>query len=364
MTAADAMRISVLDQSGVAAGQPPAAAIRDSVRLAMACDRLGYHRYWVSEHHNSEGIAGTAPEVLLGHLAAVTRRIRIGSAGIMLPHYAPLKVAEQFRVLEALAPGRIDLGMGRGPGADRHTSYALKPAALDNPLAMATADSFPQDVADVIAWTRGAPLAADHPFAGIRAQPSGDSAPQHWIVGSTAYTARLASQLGLPYCFAHFFNDGDDADAALGLYRESFRPSLEARALPAICVWAAAAPTSGQAEALFMPYALWRARRQPGRTAPFPAPGQFAATCLSAQERATIDRLRERVVFGTPDDVASRLAALAGAFGVNELVVITNTCDPADRQRSYELIAQAMDLSSRLRGGLACRGAATACLPA
>ena len=139
------MRLSVLDQSGTVAGRPPDASIRESLALARACEALGYYRYWVSEHHNNDAIAGSAPEVLLGALAAITRTIRIGSAGIMLPHYAPLKVAEQFRVLDALAPGRVDLGIGRGPGADRQTSYALNPAMMDNPLMMAAGDSFERD---------------------------------------------------------------------------------------------------------------------------------------------------------------------------------------------------------------------------
>jgi luciferase family oxidoreductase group 1 len=350
------MRISVLDQSIVAAGQPPAAAIRETARLAIACEALGYHRFWVSEHHNSDGVAGSAPEVLLGHLAAVTHRIRIGSAGIMLPHYAPLKVAEQFRVLEALAPGRIDLGLGRGPGTDRHTSYALRPAALDNPFAMGTVDTFPQDVADVVAWARGDALPEDHPFAGIRAQPAGEGGPQPWLLGSTGYTARLAAELGLPYCFAHFLHGAEEADAALGLYRDRFKPGAEPQAHAAVCVWAIAAPTRREAEALFLPYALWRAGHEPGRMAPFPRPDQLAKS-LTLQERATIERLRERAIFGAPDAVALRLAALAATLGVDELVITTTTHDPADRQRSFALIAEAMEPGRDGRGGPALHGA-------
>src|SRR5258708_4056168 len=161
------MRISVLDQSGIAAGQSPDKAIRESLALARACEGLGYYRYWISEHHNSDGIAGSAPEVLLGALAVITSVMRIGSAGIMLPHYAPFKVAEQFRVLDALAPGRVDLGLGRGPGADLQTTYALKARAMNNLVSMAGPDSFMQDVDDVIAWSRGEALPHGHPFACI-----------------------------------------------------------------------------------------------------------------------------------------------------------------------------------------------------
>ena len=196
------MRLSVLDQSGIAAGRSPYASIRESLALARACEEFGYHRFWVSEHHNNDGIAGSAPEVLLGALANVTRSMRIGSAGIMLPHYAPLKVAEQFRVLDALTPGRVDLGIGRGPGADRQTSYALKPAMVDHPLMVAGPDSFVGDLADVIAWSRGQPMSDDHPFAGVRAQPLGATAPQPWLLGSSALdrAARRAIRAALSLC--------------------------------------------------------------------------------------------------------------------------------------------------------------------
>ena len=190
------MKLSVLDQSTAAAGQGQDAAIRESLALARACDALGYHRYWVSEHHNSGSIVGTAPEVLMAAIAATTARIRVGSAGVMLPHYSALKVAEQFRVLEAIAPGRIDLGVGRAPGSDRLTAHALNPYAN-------AADEFPQQVRDLDAWVSGEPLPANHPYRVIKAHPTGATRPELWILGSSNYGAQLAAHFGLPYAFAY-----------------------------------------------------------------------------------------------------------------------------------------------------------------
>ena len=181
------MRISVLDQSTASAGRGQDAAIRESIDLARHCDALGYHRYWVSEHHNSDSIVGTAPEVLMAAIAATTTRIRIGSAGVMLPHYASLKVAEQFRVLEAIAPGRIDLGVGRAPGSDRLTAHALNPYSN-------AADQFPQQVQELQAWVSGSALPANHPYRTIKAHPTSTTAPTLWILGSSDYGAQLAAQ--------------------------------------------------------------------------------------------------------------------------------------------------------------------------
>ena len=207
------MRLSVLDQSTAATGRSEAASIRESVALAAHCEALGYARFWVSEHHNLPAIVGTAPEVLMAAIAATTQRIRIGSAGVMLPHYSALKVAEQFRVLEALAPGRIDLGVGRAPGGDMRTARAL------NPNAHAAADAFPEQVHDLQAWTS----LPEH--QGIAAHPRGPHAPEIWILGSSNYGAQLAAHFGLPYAYAYFFVDGQGVEEALALYRRLYRAS-------------------------------------------------------------------------------------------------------------------------------------------
>src|SRR4249920_4262441 len=226
------MKLSVLDQSPAAKGCTQDVAIRDSLALARLADDLGYHRYWVSEHHNSGSIVGTAPEVLMAAIAATTKRIRVGSAGVMLPHYAALKVAEQFRVLEGIAPGRIDLGVGRAPGSDRLTAFALNPHAN-------AADEFPRQVHELMAWVSGTPLADDHPFHAIAAHPQGPTSPELWILGSSDYGARLAAHFGLPYAFAYFFSDGRGVEQALDLYRRNYRPSpRHPKPQATICVWA------------------------------------------------------------------------------------------------------------------------------
>src|SRR5215204_2431385 len=184
------MKLSVLDQSTAAKGKSQDTAIRETLELARHCDALGYHRYWVSEHHNSGNIVGTAPEILMAGIAATTKRIRVGSAGVMLPHYSSLKVAEQFRVLEAIAPGRIDLGLGRAPGSDRLTALALNPYSN-------AADEFPGQVRDLLCWLSDTPLPDDHPFRAIRANPTGASKPEVWILGSSDYGAQLAAHFGL-----------------------------------------------------------------------------------------------------------------------------------------------------------------------
>src|SRR3954471_10065064 len=236
------LRLSVLDQSTVVTGRTPDTSIRESLALARHCEALGYARYWCAEHHNSASQAGTAPEILISAIAATTSRIRVGSAGVMLPHYSSLKVAEQFRVLDAVAPGRINLGLGRAPGSDGRTAYAL------NPLAETAAEQFPASVRDLLAWVAGEKLVEGHPFRDVRAQPAGPAVPEVWILGSSDFGAQVAAYFGLPFCFAHFITDGRGTAEALSVYRYTYRPS--ARHPPphaAICVWAMAAGTQDEA---------------------------------------------------------------------------------------------------------------------
>ena len=333
--------LSVLDQSTAAQGRGQDEAIRETLALARHCDALGYRRYWVSEHHGSASIVGTAPEVLLAALAATTSQIRLGSAGVMLPHYSALKVAEQFRVLEAIAPGRIDLGVGRAPGTDRLTAFALNPHAN-------AADDFPQQVRDLQAWVSGAPLPADHPFRAIRAHPTGPTHPQMWILGSSDYGAQLAAHFGLPYAFAYFFSDGRGVEEALALYRDRYRPSAAHPAPQAtVCVWALAADTEAEARRLLRTREHWRVGFEQGLRNPLVAPEVAAAHPYTEAERRVVDSLRRKAFVGTGAQVGERLAELADRLTLDELVVVTWTFDPAPRHRSYELLAEAFGLERR-----------------
>ena len=333
------MKLSVLDQSTASRGREEAESIRETLALARRCDELGYHRYWVSEHHNSASIVGTAPEVLMAAIASTTRRIRVGSAGVMLPHYSTLKVAEQFRVLEAIAPGRIDLGVGRAPGSDRLTAFAL------NPDADAAAENFPRQIVDLSHWLDGRPLEDDHPFRSIIAHPRGATSPELWILGSSTYGARVAAHFGLPYAYAYFFFEGRGVEEALALYREQFRPS-ERHPVPqaTVCIWALAADTDEEAARLFRSREHWRVGFERGVREPLLAPDDAALVEYDAADRARIDALRGRAFFGATDRVAQRLRDEATRLALDELVIVTWTFDPAARRRSYELLAQAFGL--------------------
>jgi luciferase family oxidoreductase group 1 len=333
------MKLSVLDQSTSSQGRTQDVAIRETLALARHCDQLGYHRYWVSEHHSTDTIVGTAPEVLMAAIAATTERIRVGSAGVMLPHYAALKVAEQFRVLEAIAPGRIDLGLGRAPGSDRLTAHALNPHS-------GAAENFPQQVLELQAWVGGEPLPAGHPYASIQANPRGPTAPEMWILGSSDYGAQLAAHFGLPYAFAYFFTDGQGVEQALALYRRSYRPSERHPAPQAtICVWALAADTEQEARRLAASREHARVQREYGVRRALLSPEEAVAHPYSAAERGYIESMRERAFVGTAEQVAEGLTALARKLALDELVVVTWTYDPEPRHRSYTLLAQAFGLT-------------------
>ncbi len=334
------MRLSVLDQSTVVTGRSADQSIRESLLLARHAESLGYHRYWVAEHHNSASIAGSAPEILISAIAATTKRIRVGSAGVMLPHYSALKVAEQFRVLEAVAPGRIDLGLGRAPGSDGLTAHAL------NPNAASAADHFPAAVRDLIAWLHGEKLVEKHPFRDVLAMPTGPSVPEVWVLGSSDYGAQVAAHFGLPYCFAHFITDGAGCAEAIETYRALFRPSATLAAPhAAICLWALAAESETEAERLFSSRGLARLWRDKGIFSPLPSPEEAAAYAYSSTDLARLARIRERAMWGTPDSVGERIRALASELGVQEVAVLSTCHDAAARRHSYTLLAREFGLT-------------------
>lgn len=319
--------VSVLDLSPVPSGSSTATALADSIALARHAEDLGYLRHWVAEHHGMTGVASSAPAVLIGALAAATSRIRVGSGGVMLPNHAPLVVAEQFGMLEALYPGRIDLGLGRAPGTDPRTA-----AALRRSVEGLSAEQFPQQLDELRGYFRG-------PVDGVHATPAVGNEPSVWLLGSSGYSAQLAGLLGLPFAFAHHFS-GRHTLPALALYRESFRPSRAlAEPYAMVCASVLVADDDATARRLAMPGALSFLRLRTGRPGPVPTVEQALAYPYSPQEQAFVqDRLDSQVI-GGPETARQALAALLAATRADELMVTTLVHDPADRLRSYSLLA-------------------------
>ena len=340
------MRLSVLDQSPIREGGTAADAVAETIALAKAAEKLGYHRYWVAEHHNAKSFAGSAPEILIARLATETREMRIGSGGVMLPHYSPLKVAEQFRMLETLAPGRIDLGLGRAPGTDPRTSQALQagpqPWSLDAyPSQVVLLRQFLDDAAGV------ATLAADHPFSGVHAMPRGETRPEMWLLGSGVHSAIFAAELGLPFSHAHFIN-ADGSEEACAAYRGRFKPSAWcAKPTLSLGVAALAAESEEEAARLSASRNLWVVRLLTGRFSAFPSPNEALAYEYDEREHALLRGVAMRSTVGTPEQVRMRLLTLAERHGAEELVVVTITYDFESRLRSYELLAKAFALTPR-----------------
>lgn len=327
------LTLSVLDQSIACAGRGEDHALRDTVELAQHCEALGYHRFWVSEHHGMPTIVGTAPEIVLAAIAARTQRIRLGSAGVMLPHYSAFKVAEQFRVLEALAPGRIDLGVGRAPGSDRRTAQLL------NPHASPAAEDFPQQVQDLILWTRG----QRHHGVPAHPLPPADAAgfvraPEVWVLGSSDYGAQLAAHFGLPYAFAYFFMDGQGVEQALSLYHQLFKPcDRHSKPQATICIWALVADSDDEARHHARSRDRWRLDRERGVLGPLMQPEQIHFT---PDEDLRLAGMRRRSFVGRAPEVAARIRALAAELALDEIVVNTWAHDPAVRRHSYALLAR------------------------
>ncbi|THA26264.1 LLM class flavin-dependent oxidoreductase [Streptomyces sp. RKND-216] len=337
--------LSVLDLATVGAGHTPTDAFRTSVRLARLAESRGFTRHWVAEHHSMPGVASTAPAVILAHLAAHTDRIRLGSGGVMLPNHAPLTVAEQFGTLEALAPGRVDLGLGRAPGTDGLTASALRRTDQPRP----DADEFPQQLRELTRFLDDDFPPAHRYHGRVHAVPGpvqgGDgSRPPIWLLGSSGFSARLAGELGLPFAFAHHFSAAH-TQPALALYRETFRPS-EALSEPyaLIGVSALAAGDEEAARRQVMTGALAMLRLRTGRPGLVPTPEEAAAYPFGPAEQDFVDGWLANVVHGTPDAVRDGLDALAKRTGADELMLTANAHTPDARVRSYALIADAYDL--------------------
>ncbi len=329
-------RLSVLDQSPIAEGSTAADALANTLDLARACDAFGYDRYWLAEHHASPGLAGAAPEALIGPVALATHRIRVGSGGIMLPHYSPFKVAETFALLSALAPGRIDLGLGRAPGSDQRTAFALQ---RDRSRRMPH-DDFPNNLAETIAYLDDA-MPDDHPFASLgRTLPSGGGRPEVWLLGSSPDSARWAGEAGLPYCIADFINP--EARGLAALYRQAFNPSAHLAApYVMVATWTIAAPTHAEAERLALPAAMMFARLIRGELIAVPSVAKAEAWVAANGDSGA----RRRRVIGTPSEVRTRLDAVAADYGADEMMLVNILPDHAARVRSYELVANEFGLA-------------------
>ncbi len=331
------MRFSILDQSPVSEGMTGAQALANSIDLAKLADSLGYHRYWVAEHHGGPMLAGPSPEVLIGPLAAATEHIRVGSGGVMLPHYSPFKVAESFSVLAGLFPGRIDLGLGRAAGTDPMTTHALQ---RDRSRAMP--DDFPQQLAELLAYFEDA-FPASNPLARLASVlPGRPERPEPWLLGSSPQSAVWAGELGLPYAFADFINPGG-AEIA-DLYRRRFADGVRLDApKTAVAVWALAADTDEEAQHLATSGQMAFTLLRRGRLIEFPPP-ERAERFLAQNEG--VPGHRRRTIVGAPETVRAGIAEVAAAYGAEEVIVVTITYDHAARRRSYELIADAFGLAA------------------
>lgn len=325
--------LSILDQSAAIEGVAHAEVIQNSVDLAIEAEALGYQRFWVSEHHSHPSIIGTAPEILMAAISQKTTSIRIGSAGVMLPHYSALKVAEQFRVLESLAPGRIDLGIGRAPGSDMRTAQLLNPNTQ-------SAAYFPQQIQELDLWLRNAEFPTGHPARGVQAMPLGTSYPELWVLGSSDYGAQLAAHFGLPYVYAYFITDGVGAQQAIELYHQQFKPSERLQKPQVIvCLWALAAENSEEAYYHFRSRARWKIDRQKGVLGAMKDP-EHALEGLNSQDLGIFEAMCQKGFVGSSEVVIQKMHTLAEELGLEEIAVITWAYDFQARKKSYRLLGK------------------------
>jgi luciferase family oxidoreductase group 1 len=332
--------LSVLDQSPIRKGGNASTAVQETLQLAQAVERWGYHRYWLAEHHSSNTLASASPELLIDAVANRTNHIRVGSGGVMLSHYSPLKVAETFRMLETLHPHRIDLGIGRAPGSDGRTARALAhgPGALG-------IEQFPQQLAELYAFVAN-DIPEGHPFHGVRAMPMGSDMPEFWLLGSSTEGGAYAAHFGWAFSFAHFISP-EGGEEVVRDYRTRFRPSpalSEPRASLGVSV--TCADTEKEAENLA--WSRWCSRVLSARNQQLGvvSPDEARNFLYTPQERAYIEYQRSKAIFGTPEQVKAKLVALGERYGVDEFVVLTVVYDFAARLRSYQLLAEAFGLTA------------------
>jgi luciferase family oxidoreductase group 1 len=337
------LQLSVLDQSPVREGGTATDALQETIALAVATEAMGYRRFWVAEHHNLGNFAGTSPELLIGQIAARTRTIRVGSGGVMLSHYSALKVAENFRLLQSLYPGRIDLGIGRAPGSD-----SLTAAALAYPGMVRDVRHFPQQVADVLAYLSDT-LERSHPFAGVHAGPGQPAGmPDIWLLGSRVESAHLAAKMGLPFSYAHFFGTGvEDGPYIAESYRRHFQPSAYlAQPQVNVGVHVLCAETAEEALRLATSRNLMKLRSALGMRAGVPSVEEALTYLYRPEELAYLEQVKRSYIDGDPQQVKAKLEAIAELYQTTDLTIVTICHGFAERIRSYELVAEACELKS------------------
>ena len=336
------MRLSVLDQSPILRGRDARRAIEETLALARRADELGYYRYWLAEHHAIAALADPCPEVLVARLGAETKKLRIGTGGVLLPYYSAFRTAEAFRMLEALYPGRIDLGIGRAPGGDMRTAQAVAGGGMPD------ASHFPQQIWQLCGHLDGT-LPKEHPFQPVRVQPEVPTAPEVWLLGSSDYSGALAAQLGLPFSFAHFINP-HGGDEVARYYRRNFTAGREPAPRVMVCTFLICAETDEEAERLAAPIDLRRLHMALNVDSPVPSDEEAASHRYTTEERRYVMGQRARAIIGSPKTCRAALEAMSARYEADEVMVLTITGSYATRARSYELLMEEVGPASENKG--------------
>jgi luciferase family oxidoreductase group 1 len=330
--------LSVLDQSPIRSGATAADAVNETIALAQATERLGYQRYWLAEHHNTEGLAGCAPEIMITRVAAATSSIRVGSGGVMINHYSPYKLAEMFRLLEVMFPGRIDLGLGRAPGSDPRTAQAL---AYGSNIGV---DYIPTKLHDLVAFLTDTDPSNDG-FRTVHATPRPEGVPDLWMLGSSNGGGAFAAHFGFGFSFADFFGAMDGTEVMASYFRDYQPSDLCPEPRGNVCVFVLCADTHARAEKLAKSRDLWRLKIDKGDIGPYPSLKEAEAYEYQPYEQDQVDAHRRSAIIGTPGEVKQEIEAVAARYGVNDIAIVTICHDPQARIHSYELVAEAFELT-------------------
>lgn len=338
------LKLSILDQTPIPIGMSPKEVLKESLQLAQLADDLGYYRYWLSEHHHTEGIASASPEILASHIAALTSRIRVGSGGVLLSHYSPLKVVENFRLLEALYPSRIDLGIGRAPGGDPRTRLALADGIPRSK------EAFPRQIQDLLSYLSNQDP-VDPQLAGVKAIPNMESRPEVWLLGSSTSSATYAADFGTAFSFAHFINS-NDGPSVVKDYRARFRPSTFSPAPQvSVCVYVVCAETDEAAAREAQSLEYWLIKTAEGQADGVPTVEQAEAFVPDPRQLIALQENRRKMIVGSPQTVKAGLEYMAHDYQADEIMLITNIHSPSARRRSFQLIAEAFGLKGSHQSG-------------